>query len=117
MPAFTSSNLMPGLLDRGVSALLRECGHRTWFAMAALVALALGACSSDSGNNNTENPPLEEWPCEIPAGGKTPDALRKTGCKADFMAVASLPLDASIPGATYKNLWVSSRPRPAFPNE
>jgi hypothetical protein len=26
-------------------------------------------------------------------------------------------IDASIPGATYKNLWVSSRPRPAFPNE
>jgi hypothetical protein len=25
--------------------------------------------------------------------------------------------DASIPGATYKNLWISSRPRPTFPNE
>ena len=25
--------------------------------------------------------------------------------------------DASIPGAVYKNLWVSSRPRPSFPNE
>ena len=27
------------------------------------------------------------------------------------------PIDASVPGAVYKNLWVSSRPRPAFPNE
>jgi hypothetical protein len=27
------------------------------------------------------------------------------------------PIDASIPGAIYKNLWISSRPRPAFPNE
>jgi hypothetical protein len=27
------------------------------------------------------------------------------------------PIDASIPGAIYKNLWVSSRPRPTFPNE
>lgn len=27
------------------------------------------------------------------------------------------PADASIPGATYKNLWVSSRARPTFPNE
>jgi hypothetical protein len=27
------------------------------------------------------------------------------------------PGDASIPGAIYKNLWVSSRPRPTFPNE
>lgn len=27
------------------------------------------------------------------------------------------PNDASIPGAVYKNLWISSRPRPSFPNE
>jgi len=27
------------------------------------------------------------------------------------------PIDASIPGAVYKNLWVSSKPRPTFPNE
>jgi len=27
------------------------------------------------------------------------------------------PIDASIPGALYKNVWVSSRPRPAFPGE
>jgi hypothetical protein len=26
-------------------------------------------------------------------------------------------IDASIPGATYKNVWVSSAPRPAFPGE
>lgn len=27
------------------------------------------------------------------------------------------PGDASIPGAVYKNMWVSSRPRPVFPGE
>jgi hypothetical protein len=27
------------------------------------------------------------------------------------------PIDASIPGVIYKNLWVSARPRPAFPGE
>jgi hypothetical protein len=27
------------------------------------------------------------------------------------------PIDATLPGGTYKNLWVSSRPRPAFPGE
>ncbi len=27
------------------------------------------------------------------------------------------PIDASVPGAVYKNVWVSSRPRPAFPND
>ncbi|MET0592291.1 MAG: PEP/pyruvate-binding domain-containing protein [Polyangiaceae bacterium] len=100
MPAFTSSPLMPGLLDQGVSALLRRCGKRTWFAIAAVAALALGACSSDSATpGGNDPPPLEEWPCEIPSGSATPNALRKTGCKADFMAVASLPLDSSIPGA------------------
>jgi hypothetical protein len=26
-------------------------------------------------------------------------------------------MDATLPGGTYKNLWVSSRPRPAFPGE
>ena len=26
-------------------------------------------------------------------------------------------IDATLPGGIYKNLWVSSRPRPAFPNE
>jgi hypothetical protein len=26
-------------------------------------------------------------------------------------------IDATIPGGIYKNLWVSSRPRPAFPGE
>ena len=27
------------------------------------------------------------------------------------------PQDASIPGAIYKNVWISARPRPAFPGE
>jgi hypothetical protein len=27
------------------------------------------------------------------------------------------PIDASIPGAIYKNVWVSNRPRPRFPGE
>ena len=27
------------------------------------------------------------------------------------------PIDATIPGGIYKNLWVSARPRPAFPGE
>lgn len=27
------------------------------------------------------------------------------------------PIDASIPGAIYKNIWLSSSPRPTFPNE
>ncbi len=27
------------------------------------------------------------------------------------------PIDATLPGGVYKNLWVSARPRPAFPGE
>ncbi|HMJ51531.1 MAG TPA: PEP/pyruvate-binding domain-containing protein [Polyangiaceae bacterium] len=71
---------------------------------SALCALAvvwvLGGCGSSGGEDTPPTPKLTEWPCEIPAGTtKPPDFLAKTGCKADFLAVASLPLDASIPGA------------------
>src|SRR5690242_19233968 len=63
--------------------------------LAAVIALA--ACgSSDSGATN--NGPTE-WPCEVPNPSQPPDYLKKTGCTADFQALASEPLDASLPGA------------------
>jgi hypothetical protein len=98
-PVFSSSPLA-ALSVRGISALLRKCATRTWFATGVVVALALGACSSDTTGPGPSNepPPLEEWPCEI-AGTATPDSLKKIGCKKDFLALSSEPLDASIPGA------------------
>jgi pyruvate, water dikinase len=76
--------------------------------MGALLGLGLAfaGCGSDSngGNNNGADagntpPPLVEWPCESPSGEGAPQFLKKTGCRADFLALASKPLDASIPGA------------------
>jgi pyruvate,water dikinase len=37
--------------------------------------------------------------CEIMAGAAAPDYLQKVGCYDDFKALASEPLDATIPGA------------------
>ncbi|HXU82705.1 MAG TPA: PEP/pyruvate-binding domain-containing protein [Polyangia bacterium] len=37
--------------------------------------------------------------CEITAGAAAPDYLQKMGCYDDFRALASEPLDATIPGA------------------
>ena len=38
------------------------------------------------------------WQCQSTAG-TPPDYLTEVGCLDDFLALASLPLDASIPGA------------------
>ena len=37
--------------------------------------------------------------CEIATGDPAPDFLRHIGCTADFIALASAPIDATIPGA------------------
>ena len=70
-----------------------------WTAYLGLAALlVLAACgSSDGGGGEGEGP--TEWPCEVPQGSATPDFLKKTGCTADFQAMASQPLDSSLPGA------------------
>jgi hypothetical protein len=63
-----------------------------------IAATLLAACSSETPGA----PTVRDWPCEISAGTTaeaTPDFLTKTGCEADFQALASQPLDASIPGA------------------
>ena len=80
-----------------------------WAIGAKLVAvLALAACgtspSNNPGGNNPDagpdaDAPPTEWPCEIAADAAAPDFLLKTGCMKDFHAVASEPLDTSIPGA------------------
>ena len=49
--------------------------------------------------NAQDAAPETTWSCEAPAGDAAPDYLEKIGCRADFDALSSLPLDASIPGA------------------
>src|SRR6185312_9493573 len=51
-----------------------------------------GAGATDSG------PPLVEGACQIDAS-KTPPSVQRIECTADFEALASEPLDDSIPGA------------------
>ena len=70
---------------------------------ALALAAALAACadpsattaSSDTSDTTTDAAP---WSCQIDDTA-APDFAQQLGCAADFDALASLPLDASIPGA------------------
>ena len=69
-----------------------------------LAFAALTACS-DGGDDPTPAPvgpapptTIQEGVCELPAGVAS-DFATRLGCRADFDALASLPLDQSIPGA------------------
>jgi len=66
-----------------------------------LCALSLASCSeaADPMSPAADAGSKIEWSCEAPAGDAAPDYLDKIGCRADFDALSSLPLDASIPGA------------------
>lgn len=81
---------------------------RNIFAHVALAALCLvwaaPACSSSKDGAPAAPPvavadagPVEV--CVIPAGQTKTDFLEKIGCTADFEALASEPIDATIPGA------------------
>ncbi|MBN1308219.1 MAG: hypothetical protein JXA18_09905, partial [Chitinispirillaceae bacterium] len=50
-------------------------------------------------NPHRSGPAPKIWDCVIP-GGEEPDYSSSIGCEDDFTALASEPLDASIPGAT-----------------
>jgi hypothetical protein len=73
----------------------------------------LGACGTDdaespppepsgdagaSGAGGAAEPEVVERPCQIDAD--VPDFVQEIPCKADYDALASAPLDASLPGAT-----------------
>jgi pyruvate,water dikinase len=102
MPIFSSLSHLP-LTRTG-----RAPGHHAWAIGARLVALfALAACGSTSTppNNNGTDAGTDaavgptEWPCEIASDASATHFLLKTGCINDFQAVASEPIDASLPGA------------------
>ena len=62
---------------------------RTFAARLLATSALLLSCGGGGG---------KAWQCQSPAGGP-PDYLTEVGCIADFEALASEPLDASIPGA------------------
>ncbi|MET0342480.1 MAG: PEP/pyruvate-binding domain-containing protein [Polyangiales bacterium] len=69
------------------------------FCLSAL-ALTLGACAPAAGGDESVARGAQEatpGACEV--NGAAPDFLKRIACKADFDALASIPIDANIPGA------------------
>lgn len=66
------------------------------FAILFFSSLLFLFCSEDIpiGPDN----PDKTWSCVVTAGTE-PDSIREIGCIDDFTALASVPMDASIPGA------------------
>jgi pyruvate phosphate dikinase-like enzyme len=61
-----------------------------WVWAAALAGLATSACGDDSAARTS-------WACSVV--GEAPDFTSQIGCQADFDALASEPLVATLPGA------------------
>ena len=67
--------------------------HR--LAPLSLCLLLAAACQ----NPVTEPEPAIEWTCQVPSLLQAPESLRQVGCLTDFQALASEPVDSSLPGA------------------
>jgi hypothetical protein len=68
------------------------------FGLCLVSALALlSGCSSKDDSSNPAV--VHEETCQVNDAQNAPDFLQHLGCKADFDALASVPLDATIPGA------------------
>ena len=62
----------------------------------ALLSLALSACPAPSAAPDAGR----AWSCTRDAAdAATPESLKELGCFTDFTALASIPIDANIPGA------------------
>lgn len=74
--------------------------NRSRLLAAAGLALTLAGCpSADPPPASDDDDSTEAgWECVVPAGAD-PDFTEQLGCRDDFDALASAPLDASIPGA------------------
>jgi hypothetical protein len=62
-----------------------------------LVSLSIFACSSSEPSAPAADTTITEGACLI--AGDAPDSASELPCKADFEALASVPVDASLPGA------------------
>lgn len=68
-----------------------------WSGCGSPYTAETGSESGESGGSSSGTTG-EAWACRLPAG-EAPDFAEQLGCAEDFDALASLPLDASIPGA------------------
>ena len=71
---------------------------RTILSAFGLVA-ATARCGSDAAPAQQVDVHITEGACTIATGATAPDSLRQIQCSADFNALASEPLDATLPGA------------------
>ncbi|MFO0648313.1 MAG: PEP/pyruvate-binding domain-containing protein [Polyangiales bacterium] len=71
---------------------------RTILSAFGLVA-ATARCGSDAAPAQPVDVHITEGACTIATGATAPDSLRQIQCSADFNALASEPLDATLPGA------------------
>jgi pyruvate,water dikinase len=67
--------------------------------LGCLLLLIAGCSSSDTDEPDEQQIEITEGECEHDADDEAPASLPRIGCRADFDALASEPLDASIPGA------------------
>jgi hypothetical protein len=67
-------------------------------AQLILAALVLTACPATT-TPTPDAGPTHTWACTAPASATAPDDLDELGCFSDFTALASTPIDATIPGA------------------
>lgn len=92
--------------------LRKQIGLLTTVSFSALL---LFSCSNDKDNPEGTKP-AKVWSCSI--SGDTPDFSHTIGCNGDFTALASEPLDASIPGAssakTVIDLWDDENGQPLY---
>lgn len=71
--------------------------NRIKMALGVLIAAAaLGSGCSDSSSNT---PSARVFECVLKDGAMSPEYLKEIGCKSDFDALASEPLDTDLPGA------------------
>ncbi len=70
---------------------------RTTRGPVAGALIALVALVSNMGCSSTDGDGVPLWSCRH--GGEVPDFLHELGCLEDFHRLASVPADASIPGA------------------
>ena len=69
-----------------------------------LASAALASCGGSPNSDGASTGVVVEGACEIPAssivdGTASTESLSHIGCSADFRAMGSAPIDASIPGA------------------
>lgn len=77
---------------------LRPFDSCSIFRSLGLLAVTLAiACSSEPAPDAPKN--VVEGECRIDQQAEAPDSAKELPCLADFQALASAPLDASLPGA------------------